>query len=305
MITKQQRFEGCLLGLACGDAVGTTVEFKKRGSFPPMTDMVGGGPFGLKRGEWTDDTSMALCIADSLLAAGKFDAALTMELFCAWRYDGYLSSTGVCFDVGGVTSSALARYAHTLNPYSGDTNPRSAGNGALMRMAPVAMFFHGHLFEYFDEAVNNSTRITHGAVECLIASKIFADMLRMALDGRSKEDILTSAGGFGFDVEASSRLTWIARGSYRGMVRDQIKGTGYVVDSLEAALWCFDRTDNYKDAVLMAANLGDDADTTAAIVGQLAGAYYGVDGIPAKWLKRVKYGREIRTVANLLMADGK
>lgn len=300
MITKQQRFEGCLLGLACGDAVGTTVEFQKRGNFNPLTDMVGGGPFGLKRGEWTDDTSMALCIADSLLAAGKFDAALTMELFCAWRYDGYLSSTGFCFDVGGVTSAALSRYTKTLNPYSGSTNPKTAGNGALMRMAPIPMFFFGDR-ESMLNAASDQTQLTHGAMECVIASQIFADIIWMALHGAPKDDLLISHGGFGWDVEASPVLTSIAEGDYIDRLRSEITGNGYVVESLLAALWCFHKTSNYRDAVLLAANLGDDADTTAAIVGQLAGAYYGIDSIPTKWLKRVKYGREIRTVAKLLL----
>lgn len=301
-MNKLKRFEGCLLGLACGDAVGTTNEFKKRGSFPLLTDMVGGGPFDLKAGEWTDDTSMALCIADALLAADGFDAALTMELFCAWRYDGYLSSTGHCFDIGGVTQSALSRYTQKPhNPYQGLARPDLAGNGALMRLAPVVLWYFHLGRRSTMRWASESTRLTHGAIECLIASEIFADMLWLALSGASKEDILTSRGGFAFDVEASPRLTRIAAGSYRGMIRAHVKGTGYVVDSLEAALWCFDQTSTYADAILMAANLGDDADTTAAICGQLAGAYYGIDAIPAGWLKKLKFGKEIRKTAGLLM----
>jgi ADP-ribosyl-[dinitrogen reductase] hydrolase len=302
-ISKLERFEGCLLGLACGDAVGTTVEFKKRGSFQPVTDMVGGGPFNLKPGEWTDDTSMALCIADGLLAANGFDAKLTMDLFCAWRENGYLSSTGECFDVGGVTAGALARYRQNGNPYSGSRNKLLAGNGCLMRLAPVPMF-------YFDDrnamlmAASDSSQTTHGALECVIASQIFADIIWMALNGSSKEELLLSWGGFGWDSEASPRLTSIANGKYLGKSKSQIKGSGYVVDSLEAALWCFHKTSTFKDAILLAANLGDDADTTAAICGQLAGAYYGVNGIPAEWIRKLKYGAEIRTVAGLLM-DGR
>lgn len=305
MITKEQRFKGCLLGLAVGDAVGTTNEFKTRGSFTPITDMVGGGAFKLNPGEWTDDTSMALCLADSLLAANGFDAVLTMELWCAWRYDGYLSSTGRCFDVGGVTSSALARYTQTRNPWQGLPRPDQAGNGCLMRLAPVVMFYfpfgRGSAIRWASE----SSRLTHGAVECLIASQLFADLLWLALSGASKYDIATCRGGFNFDLEASPRITGIAEGHYRSKNIQDIKGTGYVVDSLEAALYCFHKTDNYWDAILMAANLGDDADTTAAICGQLAGAFYGVEGIPAKWRKRVKWGEKIEKVAVMLMNSRK
>ena len=301
-MNKLKRFEGCLLGLACGDAVGATNEFKKRGSFPILTDMVGGGPFDLKAGEWTDDTSMALCIADALLAADGFDAALTMELFCAWRYDGYLSSKGRCFDIGGVTAGALSRYTQTLNPYQGSKSPQTAGNGCLMRLAPIPMFFYDDRDAMLN-AASDQSQLTHGAMECVIASQAFADMIGMALHGFSKEDILVSKGGFGWDVEAAPKVTMIAEGSYLSKDRRQIKGNGYVVDSLEAALWCFAVTSNFEDAILMAANLGDDADTTAAIFGKLAGAYYGVDAIPAGWLKKLKFGKEIRTVAGLLIRN--
>lgn len=300
MITKQQRFEGCLLGLACGDAVGTTVEFQKRGNFKPLTDMVGGGPFGLKRGEWTDDTSMALCIADSLLAADAFNAEDIMARFVLWKDEGYLSSTGRCFDIGGVTSSALSRFKANGNPYAGSKDPKTAGNGCLMRLAPIPMFYHeyGNLSkaQYW---AGKSSELTHAAPECLQASELFSTMLWNALNGGTKEQILE---GHGFGREYFSKgLRHITDGTYRNKSRKQINGTGYVVASLEAALWCFYKTGTYSDAVLLAANLGDDADTTAAIVGQLAGAYYGVDSIPTKWLKRVKYGCEIRTVANLLL----
>ena len=140
-ITATERFRGCLLGLAAGDAVGTTVEFKPRGSFSPVTDMVGGGPFGLQAGQWTDDTSMALCLAMSLLERGEFDAADQMERYCRWMEQGYLSSTGECFDIGNTVSQALRQYRRSGKPFSGSTNPRSAGNGCLMRLAPVPMFY--------------------------------------------------------------------------------------------------------------------------------------------------------------------
>ena len=137
---RKQSFQGCLLGLAIGDALGTTLEFRERGTFEPITDMMGGGPFHLQPGQWTDDTSMALCLAHSLLAQAGFDAHDQMQRYSRWRKDGYMSSNGRCFDIGMTVSEALSRYARTGDPCAGSTNPFSAGNGSLMRLAPVAMY---------------------------------------------------------------------------------------------------------------------------------------------------------------------
>ena len=138
---EQDRFRGCLLGLAVGDAVGTTLEFKRRASFTPITDMVGGGPFRLKAGEWTDDTSMALCLATSLVDTGVFNPKDQMDRYCRWENDGYLSSNGKRFDIGSTVAEALSQYRKTGNPIAGLTRPDSAGNGSIMRLAPVPMFY--------------------------------------------------------------------------------------------------------------------------------------------------------------------
>ena len=279
-ISSKNRHLGCLLGLAVGDALGTTVEFKSRGSFAPLADMVGGGPFGLEPGQWTDDTSMALCLADSLVACRGFDAADQMQRYVRWRDEGYLSSRGVCFDIGNTVQRALFGFSISGEPFSGSTHPRSAGNGCIMRLAPVPMAFHRNPERAIHLAAQSS-RTTHGATACLDACRLFAAMLVAALNGADKAQILGAHAG----VELTSRgIAAIAGGSYHDKAEADIRGSGYVVESLEAALWCFARTNNYRDAVLTAANLGDDADTTAAICGQLAGAYYGVEGIPQAWL---------------------
>jgi DNA (cytosine-5)-methyltransferase 1 len=180
------RFRGCLLGLAVGDAVGTTVEFQTRGSFTPLTDMVGGGPFDLVPGQWTDDTSMALCLATSLLEQGRFDPKDQMDRYWQWYNDGYLSSTGDCFDIGNTVFLALASYRKSGDPFSGSTHPNTAGNGSIMRLAPVLMFY------YPDRALTlqfsvESSRTTHGTAECLDACRLFGDILYRALDGASIE----------------------------------------------------------------------------------------------------------------------
>lgn len=287
------RFRGALLGLACGDAVGTTVEFKRRGTFAPVADMIGGGPFRLKAGEWTDDTSMALCLATSLIEKHGFDPADQMSRYVRWMREGYLSSNGTCFDVGSTVRRALDEFRKTREPFSGPTGPNTAGNGCIMRLAPVPMFFFRDR-SIAIEMSGESARTTHGADECISASRLFGAMLHAALSGATKDEVLL---GHGVDEECSTSLRAIARGEYRSKSADSIRGSGYVVESLEAALWCFHQTGTFSDAVLMATNLGHDADTTAAICGQLAGAFYGEAGIPDPWLRRLVKCDEISGLA--------
>lgn len=289
------RFRGCLLGLAVGDAVGTTVEFKPRGSFPPVTDMVGGGPFSLQPGQWTDDTSMALCLATSLITKKGFDPADQMDRYWDWYKNGYLSSTGRCFDIGNTVRYGLEHYQRTSQPFSGSDSPNSAGNGSLMRLAPIPMYYFSDL-ENIIHFARESSRTTHGTLECIEACQLFAEMLYFALAGQSKDQILFDTK---FQVFAP-KINDIVNGSYSQKSITQIRGTGYVAESLEAALWCFYQTDTFETAILQAANLGDDADTTAAICGQIAGAYYGESGIPAKWLNRVFMRAEITELADSL-----
>jgi len=292
-----ERYQGCLLGLACGDAVGTTLEFKPRGSFETITDMVGGGPFNLEPGQWTDDTSMALCLAESLIEKKGFDPLDQMERYVKWYRKGYLSSTGVCFDIGGTTASALRRFEKTRDPFSGPTGSHSAGNGSLMRLAPVPLFF----FPDRDAMIfyaGESSRTTHGAQECIDACRLFASVLYNALSGLGKEQVL-----FDHDesIAETPAIREILKGSYKGKIEDQIQGTGYVVKSLAAALWCFFTTETFKDAILKAANLGDDADTTAAICGQAAGAYYGLKGIPTDFSSKLAMHDRIIQLSKALM----
>jgi ADP-ribosyl-[dinitrogen reductase] hydrolase len=287
------RFRGCLLGLAVGDAVGTTVEFMTRGSFEPVTDMTGGGPFGLRPGEWTDDTSMALCMAHSLLSKAGFDARDQMERYWRWYSDGYMSSTGRCFDIGTTTSAALHRYNETGDPFAGSRDESASGNGGIMRLAPVVLFYHPDRKLILHYSVESS-RTTHAAQECLDAARLLADVLHRALGGASKADVLAGSSPEMFE---SSSLQSIALGDYQRKSDEDIRGTGYVVGSLEAALWCFDQSDSFMQAILRAANLGDDADTTAAICGQVAGAFYGEAAIPQKWLDKLVMRAEIHELA--------
>ena len=296
-IRPLDRFRGSLLGLAVGDALGTTLELQPRGEFKTLVDMVGGGPFDLAPGEWTDDTSMALCLATSLVERRGFDADDQMNRYWAWYEQGYWSSTGVCFDIGRTTLAALERWRAHGALFAGSTQPDSAGNGCIMRLAPIALYFAPDL-EAVERFARESARTTHGARECLDACRLFGRMIARALAGQSKREVLHGDES----LELAPSLAALARGDYHDKGEDDVVGSGYVVESLEAALWSFAHTENFHDAVLCAANLGDDADTTAAVCGQLAGAYYGEPEIPARWLERLAFGTAIGDIAERLAA---
>ncbi|MCA1805823.1 MAG: ADP-ribosylglycohydrolase family protein [Xanthomonadaceae bacterium] len=285
-LSLQSRYRGVLLGLAAGDALGTTLEFKSPGTFAPITDMLGGGPFGLAPGQWTDDTSMALCLAESLVDCRGFNPRDQMDRYVRWWREGYRSSTGTCFDIGNTVRTALHRYQDTGEPYSGSEDPNSAGNGSLMRLGPIPLAYRA------DPALalvmaSDSSRTTHGTIECLDACRAWTALLLAALEGWTREDLCSrpwrELPGFGSDSELAPAIARVLQGSYRERQPPHIRGTGYVVESLEAALWAFHRSDSFEAGALLAANLGDDADTTAAIYGQLAGACYGEEGIPRRW----------------------
>ncbi|MDE2937699.1 MAG: ADP-ribosylglycohydrolase family protein [Chloroflexota bacterium] len=322
MTTTQQRYQGCLLGLATGDALGTVAEFKPRGSFPPVTEMTGGGPFRLQPGQWTDDTSMALCLADSLIACGGFDPDDQMSRYLRWWREGYLSSTGSCFDIGNATRAALSLYRDTGEPYAGSTDPYSAGNGSLMRLAPASLFFASDP-ELAIHMSGESSRTTHWATTCVDACRYFGGLLVGAVQGMDKTTLLSPryspVSGLWERQPLCVDIDAIAAGSFRSAPRSEIietdsgkrskppegiVGNGYVVKSLEAALWAFYHSTEFRDGCLLAVNLGDDADTTAAIYGQIAGAYYGVDGIPAEWRERVAMGEFITQFADGLWEAG-
>lgn len=282
---------GALLGLAVGDALGTTIEFSKPGTFDPIVDMVGGGPFRLAPGEWTDDTSMALCLAESLVECGGFDPRDQMNRYLRWRDEGHLSSNGRCFDIGGTVSEALHRFEADGDPYAGSTDEYSAGNGSLMRLAPIPIAYARDPARAIGYAAEMS-RTTHGAREAVDACRYYCGIMVGALNGVPKAELLkpmySPVDGLWIREPLAPAIDEVARGSFLDHEPPHdILGIGYVVKSLEAALWGLSRGEDYRECVLMAVNLGHDADTTGAISGMLAGAVYGVEGIPAEWRQRV------------------
>lgn len=272
----RDRAIGSLVGLAVGDAVGTTLEFKERGEFTPITDMVGGGPFRLKVGEWTDDTSMALCLADSIIAHKAIDANDLLDRFYRWYDTGYNSHNGRCFDIGTTTRDALNEWKANGTLEAQD-KPWLSGNGGIMRLAPVAIhwWFDNQLAEYY---ATQQSLTTHGSAEALeYAAKL----------GRQLSDIIR-----GEDPKLNTKLKSIGENA--------ISSSGYVVDTFVAAQWAVVNTDNFRDAILKAANLGDDADTVAAVAGQIAGAIYGLDGIPVEWVEKLAWRDHIIDLAGQL-----
>lgn len=293
----QARFRGCLLGLACGDALGAPIEFMSVGNFHPVEDFRGGGIFKVQPGQWTDDTAMALCLADSLISCRSFDPTDQMKRYVRWYREGYMSSTGACFDIGSTTKASLERFEKTGEPYAGPSTEGTAGNGCLMRLAPVPMFYVRDP-EQAREKGALSARTTHGTTECLDACRYFSWLLARAFQGETKEQLLVPRSWPGSPLHA--KVAEVASGSYWRKEPPEIRGSGYVVESVEAALWAFDRGSSFVECVRLAANLGEDSDTTAAICGQIAGAHYGEDAIPARWLREVHWSERIRDMADHL-----
>ncbi len=284
------RFRGALLGLAAGDALGTTLEFKPPGSFDPIEEMVGGGPFHLQPGEWTDDTSMALCLAESLIERQGFDPRDQLLRYLRWWREGYLSPTGSCFDIGNTVRQALVKFEETGEAYCGPTDERSAGNGSIMRLAPVPLFYAANPGRA-SEMSGTSSRTTHGTRAAVDACRYLGALLAAAVSGVGKEELLSTrcapVHGYWERHPLCSEISDVASGSFKRKEPPEIKGSGYVVKSLEAALWAFHKSSSFREGALLAVNLGDDADTTGAVFGQLAGAFYGELGIPPEWLEKL------------------
>jgi ADP-ribosyl-[dinitrogen reductase] hydrolase len=288
-LALRDRVRGSLIGLAAGDALGTAVEFRRPGSFTPLTDMVGGGPFHLAPGEWTDDTSMALCLAESLIEKRAFDPADQMQRYVRWWREGHLSSTGQFFDIGTTTAEALRRFERTDEPYAGPTERSRAANGSLMRLAPVPLFYWNSAEAI--EISGRSSRTTHGSPLPVDACRYLGALIAGAVRGASRDALLSPHyepwPGCWDENPLAPEIAEIAAGSFRRKQPPGIRGGGYCVDALEAALWAFHSSSDFRSGALLAVNLGDDADTTGAIYGQLAGAFYGESGIPLEWRRKL------------------
>jgi len=236
-----------------------------------------------------------------------FDPVDQLERYLRWWKEGYLSSTGSCFDIGGTVSKALMKFILERGPDCGPTDEHSAGNGSIMRLAPVPLFYSRHP----EEAIRlsaESSRTTHGAITCVDGCRYFGGLLAGAVNGASKDELLSEwyspADGHWRDNPLCPEIDEIAAGSFKRKNPPEIVGSGYVVKSLEAALWAFHHGESFREGALLAVNLGDDADTTGAVYGQLAGAYYGGGGIPDDWLRQLAFRDLIESLADKLFSRG-
>lgn len=302
------RKRGTMLGLAVGDALGAAVEFQRPGTFLEVVRYRGGGPHGLAPGEWTDDTSMALALADSIAEVG-WDINDQAERYIKWWRIGAYSVNGRCFDIGNTTIAALHRFQSSGEARtSGDRSERASGNGSIMRLAPVPIrysyMFPNGIGDLVERAVESSLP-THASPQCLSACVYMTVVLCGLLDGRPREEVLdpnwepirqaTQIAPFHPEVQE------VSEGSFRRKRPPEIVGSGYVVESLEAALWAFHDAADFRQAVLRAVNLGDDADTTGAVCGQFAGAYWGESGIPQEWREGLTRREMIETAIRGLL----
>ncbi len=306
------RQRGTLLGLAIGDALGAAVEFQMPGTFPQVTGYRGGGPHGLAPGEWTDDSSMALALADSIASVG-WDLDDQARRYLAWYEKGWYSVNGRCFDIGITCRSALNRFARTGDAkISGDSSERASGNGSIMRLAPVpiryAHLYPDRLLELV-RLLTESSLPTHASPQCLSACAYLGMVLAALIQGIDREQVLAENWKGLRDLREvhvfHREIADVAEGRFRRTRPPEIVGSGYVVKSLEAALWAFHDAENFREAVLRAVNLGDDADTTGAVCGQLAGAYWGESGIPQEWRDRLARPEMIEKALRGLVGDGR
>lgn len=286
-MNKKDRCRGALIGLACGDSLGSVVEFMPPGTFEPVTGYRSGGPHGLEAGQFTDDTSLALALADSIKCKG-WDLNDQASRYVDWWKTGKYSVNGRCFDIGITTATALGRFLESKDARtSGLSDERSSGNGSIMRLAPVPIRYHGHYTNNIPELAKlaeESSLTTHASEQCLSACRYMALVLSALIHGEDRNKVLSPSWEPLAQLNAAKPLhpliLAVANGSFRDKTPPAIRGSGWVVESLEAALWAFHGARSFEEAVLRAVSLGDDADTTAACCGQFAGAWVGETGIP-------------------------
>ena len=295
-MTLCEKWKAVMIGHAVGDALGVPVEFCTREELRqnPVTDMRGFGTYPVPAGAWSDDTSMSLCALDSL-ACGKFDFDDIMVKFGEWYYEDKYTPTGEMFDVGNTCSYAIDNYFvhHKSVEECGLTEERSNGNGSLMRIHPVVLYATKALLKGTEEgywfwmsAIKQASELTHAHERSVMGCYIYGYCLSFLLKESTRESLIAGIKFAGYDLDYLPEFEHYKRifePDFEKLTEDDIKSTGYVVDTLEAALWCLLTTDNYRDCVLKAVNLGDDTDTVAAVAGGLAGALYGYEAIPKEW----------------------
>ena len=293
------RAKGCLIGLAIGDALGAPAEFSDKGTFEPITNYRDGGPFNLKAGQWTDDTSQALCLADSILSDGGFRQGDFLSRMANWKQYGHNSSTGECFDIGIGTAQALLQYESTGKLPS---NANSGGNGNIMRLAPVAIAYHRDNYK-LQEVASLSSLTTHGHISALTCADFLSIMLRSYIVSSDCDETITYSSQTNdevYDIDLCSVTLEKIASALTSEEKEWHNVSGFSTDTLCAAMHCFFNTDTFEQCVLTAVNLGGDTDSVGAVAGQIAGAYYGLSRIPQRFIDGLQDGDRFLTLAEQL-----
>ncbi|MCY9021131.1 ADP-ribosylglycohydrolase family protein [Priestia megaterium] len=298
-MTLHNKVLSTILGGAVGDALGVPVEFKKRNSFR-ITTMIGYGTYNQPKGTWSDDTSLTMCLIDNLI--DKQDEYDLMQKFANYWSDGYWTPYGEMFDIGIATSEAIRRYKSGLPKEEwGGSAEYDNGNGALMRIAPLAFpLRHEPSFTKRKEEIERIAHVTHRHVRSTLGCIIYVELLICLLHGDEPFEAYEKAvnlcqkqlTGTEYEQEFSA-YERVLNLSLPHVGRNEIQSTGYVVSSLEASIWSFLQSDDYEEAVLTAVNLGEDTDTIGFITGTMAGAYYQLDGIPEEWVCQLAKKEEL------------
>lgn len=301
--------KGMLLGLATADALGVPVEFDYRGSLKedPVVDMRSGGSWGQEAGTWSDDTSLTIAAMESISRLKKIDYNDVMANFLKWYERDAFTATGNRFDIGNTTRSAIVRFSRKILPpiKCGATEENSNGNGSLMRILPATFYLYaksnGQLSADALETIHEFSALTHGHIISKMACGIYSLIAAQILNGKNLSDAfsigMTEAQNFYGTNAAFKHFSRLCDEKFAALPENKISSSGYVVDTLEAALWCLLNTDNYKSLALKAVNLGGDTDTTGAVAGGLAGIYYGAESIPAEWLTTLKRRTYLEKIA--------
>ncbi|MDD3051133.1 MAG: ADP-ribosylglycohydrolase family protein [Candidatus Cloacimonetes bacterium] len=291
-----QKIKSALFGVAVGDALGVPVEFKSRQEIRnnPVTDMTGYGTYNLPAGTWSDDSSLTFCLAEALTK--DFNLNITGHNFVKWANENYWTPRGKVFDIGYSTKKAIDRIAKGISPDSaGGIDEKSNGNGSLMRILPLLFYLLNKPINERYNFTKQVSSITHAHIRSVIACFYYLEFAKQIIEGKDKFEIyqnLQSEIDDHLNCQSINQneialFNRLLKSNIYELSEKEIKSSGYVIDTLEASIWCLLTTDNYKDAVLKAVNLGDDTDTTGAVTGGLAGLLYGFDNIPEKWLKKI------------------
>jgi len=290
---------GMILGLAVGDALGVPVEFERRESLKknPVTSMREFGTWEQPIGTWSDDTSMTIAAMDSIARRKRMDYQDIMENFLRWYEREEFTATGERFDIGNTTHAAIVRFSRRILPpvKCGSTEENSNGNGSLMRILPATLYLYGTRGKISaDELkiIHDFSALTHGHQISKIACGIYSLIAAQILNGKNISDAFALGMNdakifYGFDDEFK-HFARLCDENFAALPEEEISSSGYVLATLEAALWCLLNADDYKSAVLAAVNLGRDTDTTGAVAGGLAGLLYGAENIPGDWLAVLK-----------------